>query len=74
MPLEPITYHIIQLQRQHTFLVAAQDKLQCQIDEIDESIHIITELSNVQPTTPTPQPPDIIAESLRVFISSSDEI
>jgi hypothetical protein len=48
-------------------LVAEQEKLQLQIDEIDQSIQIITECSNIQRTTPTPQPQDVVTKSLLVF-------
>jgi hypothetical protein len=51
------------------FLVAEQNKLQHHIKEIDESIRIISELSNGQlhVHNATPQPPNMVAESLRVF-------
>ena len=58
MPIDPITYHLIQLQTRRAILVAEQNKLQQHINEIDESIRIISELSNAQ---------DIVTESLYVF-------
>lgn len=69
MPIDPITYHLIQLQTRRAFLVAEQNKLQLHINEIDESIRIISELSSAQliPQNPPPQPPNIVTESLHVF-------
>ncbi len=52
--IDAITYHILQLQTQRAFLVVEQAKLQHYIDEIDESLHIISELFNGQPSPPTP--------------------
>jgi dihydroxyacetone kinase-like predicted kinase len=47
-------------------LVAKQNKLQHHIKEIGESIRIISELSNgqLQVHNATPQPPNMVAESL----------
>ena len=69
MPVDLITYHLIQLQTRRAFLVAKLNKLQQHINEIDESIRIINELSNGQlhPQNPPPQPRDIVTESLHVF-------
>ncbi len=65
MPIDPITYHLIQLQTRRAILVAEQNKLQQHINEVDESIRIISELSNAQ--VPPPQPTNIVTESLHVF-------
>jgi hypothetical protein len=70
MPIDPIiTDHLNQLQARRAFLVAKQNNFQPHIKEIDESIRIISELSNGQLHlhNATPQPPNMVAESLRVF-------
>ena len=68
MPIDPIAYHIIQLQARRAKLVAERDNLNSVIAELDESIRLITLLSNGdQQPPPTPQPPNIVTESLRVF-------
>jgi hypothetical protein len=69
MPVNPIAYQLIQLQTRRAFLVANLNKLQQHINEIDESIRIISELFNGQlhPRKKTSQPPDIVTESFHVF-------
>jgi hypothetical protein len=68
MPIDPLTYHIIQLQARQAKLVAEQDNLNSVIAALDESICLITLLSNGdQRPPPTPQPPNIVTESLHVF-------
>ena len=70
MTIDPVTYHLIQLQARRAKLVSERDNLNNVIAELDESIRLITLLSSGDQQPPQnypPEPRNIVTESFRLL-------